>query len=184
MPIRNTYLIDNKRIELFDLLLSADETEQYVTALDGAAFTRTEIAGPETAATKHFVSEMPMAALQHVPLLAKTLELLNATFAGEYAAYRAYTNLALPGDLLYSHVDCTADQRDVTALWYLCRTWHIDWAGETVFFNDLNEIALSVLPKPGRLALFDGRIRHAGRPPTRIATESRYTFAMKFQRKP
>jgi len=176
------FLIDNRKLIVADGLLAPEESVLYPNALDQAAFTRTEIASPESAETKHFVSKMSLEALQHVPLLSLTLRLLGLEFPGVFRPYRAYTNLALSGDMLYSHFDCLPEHDEVTALWYLCRRWHHDWSGETVFFDQAHEIAASVVPRPGRLVLFDGRIRHAGRPPTRIAEEARYTFAIKFQR--
>ncbi|PLX57465.1 MAG: proline hydroxylase, partial [Chromatiales bacterium] len=34
---------------------------------------------------------------------------------------------------------------------------------------------------PGRLVVFHGAIRHAGRPPNKICLAPRYTFAMKLE---
>jgi SM-20-related protein len=176
------YVVEEKPIFVADQLLTQASIDEYVAALDGAPFTRTESATPETRHQRHFVSEMPMANLPYLSLYQIALETLQINMSAEYRAYRAYTNLALPGDVLYSHFDCMPGQRDCTALWYLCRTWEREWGGETVFFDSMDEISLGVLPRPGRLALFDGRIRHAGRAPSRIALEPRYTFAIKFER--
>lgn len=177
------YLVDGMAVYVCDELIPASELGQYVHALDNAPFTRTEIATPASAAFRHFVSEMPMANLPHLPLHALALAQLRKLTQRNFNAYRAYTNLALSTDALFAHTDCLPDQRDFTALWYLCTAWNENWAGETVFYNQDNEIALSTLPKPGRLVLFDGRIRHAGRPPSRIAEQARYTFAIKFESK-
>jgi SM-20-related protein len=38
-----------------------------------------------------------------------------------------------------------------------------------------------VSPKPARLLLFDGAIRHAGKPPNRNCPVARYTFAIKLR---
>jgi len=38
-----------------------------------------------------------------------------------------------------------------------------------------------VSPKPGRLLLFDGAIRHAGKAPNRNCNVSRYTFTIKLR---
>ena len=176
------FFVDNKIIQVIDGLLEPSQLAQYTDALDGAAFTRTEIATPATAKFRHFVSEMPIQLLLQLPLYPLTLAALQALTGAPYRAYRAYTNLALPGDVLFSHTDCLPDQSDFTALWYLCQHWDRDWAGETIFLDAADEVALATLPKPGRLVLFDGRIRHAGRPPSQIAAASRYTFAIKFER--
>jgi SM-20-related protein len=182
MTTERVFQIDAKQLVVIDGLLAPTALDQYVSALDGAAFTRSEIATPETAHQRHFSSEMPLPHLLNLPLFADTIAVLEKHFAGRFRAYRAYTNLVLPGDLLYTHFDCTPDQRDCTALWYLCTQWHREWSGETVFLDSNDEIAASIMPKPGRLALFDGRIRHAGRPPSKNAEQARYTFAIKFER--
>jgi len=45
---------------------------------------------------------------------------------------------------------------------------------------DHNQDAVAcVTPRPGRLAIFDGTILHAGRPPNRICYAPRYTLAFK-----
>ena len=36
-------------------------------------------------------------------------------------------------------------------------------------------------PKPGRLVVFDGAIKHVGRPPNRICYAPRFTFAIKLE---
>lgn len=53
--------------------------------------------------------------------------------------------------------------------------WKPEWAGETVYLNDLGDVYKAVLPKPGRIIAFDARITHVARgvsrscPATRIA---------------
>ena len=146
-------------------------------------FAGTEIARPETATYRHWVNEMPLAVLERHPLLGLTLAAVSEAKPGQpYRAYRAYTNHAAFGDVLFSHTDCLPDQHDLTALWYLCEEWDTEWGGETVFLDAHDEIAASIRPRPGRLALFDGAIKHAGRPPARICYAPRYTLAIKFER--
>jgi len=91
-------------------------------------------------------------------------------------------NLLGYGDMLFTHTDCLPDQHDLTALWYLCERWDLEWGGETMFYDAQDEIACAVRPQPGRLVIFDGAIKHVGRPPNRICYAPRYTFAIKFER--
>ena len=59
-----------------------------------------------------------------------------------------------------------------------------DWAGETVFYNDQrDDIIRSVYPRPGRIAVFDSRIPHVSRTPSRNCPMVRYTIAIKVVRK-
>ena len=84
-----------------------------------------------------------------------------------YPPYRVYTNYASFGDTLLTHVDAVPDARELTALWFLCEQWDTEWGGETLFYDDAGDAQIAVSPKPGRLLLFDGAIRHAGKPPNR-----------------
>lgn len=175
--------IDGRKLWLFDGLLP--DSRPYVEALGKAPFTRTEVARPDTAGYRHWVTETRLEALARQPIWALTEQALAATLPGaRYVPYRAYTNVALYGDMLFSHVDCLPQQGDLTALWYLCNEWDVEWGGETVFFDADDEIAAAVRPRPGRLVVFDGAIKHVGRPPSRICYYPRYTFAIKLQRAP
>lgn len=174
--------IDGRRVCVLDGRLP--NVGDYVNGLSRAAFTRTEVARPDTADYKHWASEIKLEALVKQPLLAITRRAVGELFdtAGHsYRPYRAYTNVAAFGDVLFTHVDCLADQHDLTALWYLCERWDLEWGGETVFYDARDEIAHAVRPRPGRLVIFEGAIKHAGRPPSRICYAPRYTLAIKFE---
>ena len=71
------------------------------------------------------------------------------------------------GDTLLTHVDALPQARELTALWFVCERWDTEWGGETLFYDDAGDAEIAVSPKPGRLLLFDGAIRHAGKPPNR-----------------
>jgi len=173
--------IDGRPLAVFDGHLP--NVGDYVRGLGKAAFTRSESARPDTVEHRHWATEVKIAALLQQPIF----ELTRRAVAGfaradrQYRPYRAYTNVSSFGDVLLTHTDCTPDQHDLTALWYLCEEWDVEWAGETVFFDAADEIACAVRPRPGRLVIFDGAIKHAGRPPSRICYAPRYTFAIKFE---
>lgn len=176
------YLIEGRPLRVFDGYLP--DPGPYVAGLAKAAFTRTEIAKPETAEFRHWVTETKLENLARQPIF----ELTQRAVAGfckpgkGYRPYRAYTNVASFGDMLFTHTDCLPDQHDLTALWYLCDRWDVEWGGETMFYDTDDEVAVAVVPRPGRLVVFDGAIKHAGRPPNRICHAPRYTFAIKFER--
>lgn len=161
------------------------DVDAYVRGLARAAFTRTEVARPETADYKHWATEIKLDALSRQPILAITQRAVAGFVSqdvGAYRPYRAYTNVAGFGDMLFTHTDCLPEQHDLTALWYLCDSWDTEWGGETVFYDQHDEIAYAVRPRPGRLVVFDGAIKHAGRPPSRTCYAPRYTLAVKFER--
>jgi len=174
--------IDGRPLRVFDGHLP--DVGDYVQGLSRAAFTRTEIARPDTAQYRHWATEVKLDALVRQPIFDTTRRaVLGMAAPGyHYRPYRAYTNVASYGDMLFTHTDCLPDQHDLTALWYLSASWDVEWGGETVFFDAADEIACAVLPKPGRLVVFDGAIKHVGRPPNRICYAPRYTFAIKFER--
>lgn len=158
------------------------DVAKYCDQLALAAFAHTEIARPDTADYRHWVKEMK---LESVPraIMEATIRAAQgfATPQAGYRPYRSYTNYASFGDMLFTHTDCKPDEHDLTALWYLCEKWDMEWGGETVFYDANDEIACAVCPRPGRLVIFDGAIKHAGRPPHRICFAPRYTFAIKFE---
>ena len=90
-----------------------------------------------------------------------------------------YTNLLRSGDRPKAHVD-NVSQNNRTVMFYTNDQWHRDWGGETVFYDLDDEITKAILPKPGRVVSFDGRIPHSARPPVNAAHLPRYITVMKF----
>lgn len=174
--------VDGKEIVVFDGLVPMEEAARYFATISHAAFTRTETARPDAADYRHWVCEMPLENLPRTSLWQATLHAVSSFRPNEvYRPYRCYTNFASYGDVLLTHVDSLANARELTALWFLCERWDIEWGGETLFFDSAGEAQTAVAPKPGRLLLFDGAIRHVGRPPNRNCNVSRYTFAIKLR---
>lgn len=177
-----TAAIDGRDIAVFDNLVPAADAARYFHTISHAAFTRTESARSDTAEYRHWVCEMPLANLSRTSLWPATQHaVVTMRPADEYRPYRCYTNFAAYGDVLLTHVDALPDAREMTALWFLCEQWDIEWGGETLFFDTSGEAQIAVAPRPGRLLLFDGAIRHSGRAPNRNCHVPRYTFAIKLR---
>jgi SM-20-related protein len=167
---------------VFDGLVPLEESARYFTAIKQASFTRTESARPDSNDLRHWVCEMPLENLPRTSLWQATEKAVVAARPNErYQPYRVYTNFASYGDLLLTHVDALPGTRELTALWFLCDQWDPEWGGETLFYNAAGDAEVAVSPKPARLLLFDGAIRHAGRPPNRNCPVARYTFAIKLR---
>ncbi|MEM9301114.1 MAG: 2OG-Fe(II) oxygenase [Pseudomonadota bacterium] len=178
--------VDGRLVLVYDNLVSPGVLEEISRALDGAAFTRNEIAKPETADHRHWAHNMSVEAAGQLPLFKPTI-LAAQPFCQDgsrYRLYRAYTNYASYGDMLFTHTDCLPDAREITALWFISTEWDPEWGGETLFFNEAMDAEFVASPRPGRLVMFDGAIPHCGRPPNRICYRPRYTFAMKLERLP
>ncbi len=177
-----TAVIDGREIAVYDDLVSAEEIARYFVAISHASFTRTEMARPDTIEYRHWVCEMPLQHLPRTSLWPATQQAIASMRPNEqYHPYRCYTNYASFGDVLLTHVDALPNARELTALWFLCERWDVEWGGETIFFDQTSDAQIAVSPKPGRLVLFDGAIRHAGRPPNRNCFVARYTFAIKLR---
>jgi SM-20-related protein len=173
--------IGGRDVFVFDGLVPAEESARYFQAISQASFARTEAARPETE-YRHWVCEMPLENLARTSLWAATERAVLAVRPGvAYRAYRVYTNYASFGDVLLTHVDAVPDARELTALWFLCERWDTEWGGETLFYDDGGDAQIAVTPKPGRLVLFDGAVRHAGKAPNRNCPVGRYTFAIKLR---
>lgn len=94
-----------------------------------------------------------------------------------------YANGQVANQPGHIHIDCDAPGW-LTALAYIHPEWRPEWEGETMFYDQAREeILRAVVPRPGRLVLFDARIPHAGRPPGRWCPRMRVSIAFKLRPK-
>ena len=174
--------VAGRQIFVFDDLVPAQEAARYFAAISNAAFTRTESARGEGSEFRHWVCEMPLENLPRTSLWPATERAVAAARPDlKFRPYRVYTNYSAFGDTLLTHVDAVTEVPELTALWYLCQSWDTEWGGETLFYDASGDAQIAVSPRPGRLLLFDGAIRHAGKPPNRNCPVARYTFAIKLR---
>ena len=93
--------------------------------------------------------------------------------------HRIYANLNMFGDYQFAH----RDGDGFTALLFANPKWDEDWGGEIIFYShDTSPVDHAIRPRPGRMVLFDGHIRHRGGVPSKFCHEPRITLAIKFQR--
>lgn len=174
-------VVSDYDIYVYDNVISPEESAKMAQILNRSNFTRTELDRPDTSEFRSWAGEIEQEDIEDFPIYSKTTELLFHCFPVEsYKLDRSYCNVALFGDMLFTHVD-TNEEGSYTALWYISERWDVEWGGETLFFNNQKDAELAVSPRPGRVVLFDGRILHTGRPPNRICLESRFTVALKFE---
>jgi hypothetical protein len=105
---------------------------------------------------------------------------------GKRSLLRVYVNAYTFGTDGYAHRDDMwvsqqfgNDALSETIIIYLNKKWDIDWAGETAIFDQNLEIEKSVLPKYGRILVFDSNKLHAARPISRACTELRSVLVFK-----
>ena len=73
--------------------------------------------------------------------------------------FRCFSNCFRKGDRTNFHVDPGGK----TYMFYLNKDWKRRWGSHTIFRRNG---MVKVLPKPGRLVVFDASIEHKGTPPT------------------
>lgn len=178
--------VDGLPVRVIDGLMNVAESTRLFQTFQNTAFVRNEFARPEVDMFRHSVCNIELQACRRMPLFGYTMEALKQTLAerGPHRCYRAYCNMANYGDMLFTHTDSQPGQPELTALWFLAPPWDVEWGGETLLFNSEGDAEFVVSPRPGRLLLFDGRIRHAGRAPNRICVVPRFTFALKLEPDP
>jgi SM-20-related protein len=92
---------------------------------------------------------------------------------------RCYANGQPFGSEGSIHTDSVSD-RSRTVIYYPHATWHPNWGGETVFFNqDRTDIVASIFPRPNRLVIFAGDIPHVARGLSRTCPIMRITLMFK-----
>lgn len=87
---------------------------------------------------------------------------------------RAYINLFMKREWPYFHMDGNVD----TCLFYINPIMTPNDGGETQFLLNDNTV-FGVLPSPGRLVVFDGRIKHKA---TSFLNIPRLTLVLKYQK--
>ena len=116
-------------------------------------------------------------AASKLPFFSDVAELVHELAPG-FVLDRVYANFNLYGEAHYPHADAA---HGATALYCANLVWNADWQGETLFY-ERGEPMYAVVPRPGRLIVFDANLRHRGSPPARDCFEPRINIAFKFQR--
>ena len=111
------------------------------------------------------------------------------------ATWQLVQRMHLPGNLLircylngytygtdgYFHTDSERLDEHTIVL-FMNDYWEPDWAGETVFLGEDDEIIKAVLPRRNRAVIFPSNLRHAGRAVSRKCTILRRTLIFKTRR--
>jgi Rps23 Pro-64 3,4-dihydroxylase Tpa1-like proline 4-hydroxylase len=103
---------------------------------------------------------------------------LQADYLHGHSLVRCYANAHVYGIEGDVHTD-SLHPGNYTTIFYIVPQWDVEWAGETVLINDSGDIAQSVIPRPNRIMIFDGRIRHAARAVHRKFSGLRVTLMFK-----
>lgn len=173
--------VEGKPIWVFDELCPESEVRDLYKGLGASAFKRDEIARPDTENYRHWAVNLHNMQIGSLPVYQRCLDAIESKTGKRFKAYRGYVNYASFGDMLFTHTDCLPGQNELTVLVYICPEWDIEWGGETMFYNSEDDCVFACTPKPGRVVIFNGAIKHVGRPPNRICYNPRYTLAFKME---
>lgn len=111
-------------------------------------------------------------------VIAEVWNVLKSSFMKDHLLVRCYANAHTHGVEGYPHADTKVDGH-YTALVYVVPEWKTEWAGETMFFDDTGDACEASLPRPNRLAIFDGQQLHSARAVSRICPGLRMTLMFK-----
>jgi SM-20-related protein len=113
------------------------------------------------------------------PVIDAFWRLLASELLAGHRLIRCYANGHTYGSDGTTHTDSSLPGT-YTCVYYPHKTWHPDWGGETVFFNqDKTDIAACVYPRPNRMVVFDGTIPHVARGVSRTCPVLRVTLMFK-----
>jgi hypothetical protein len=185
MSLTRAIEIDGRPLKIYDDLVPLPEVKRLTNAFLNAAFVCDEVARPDTYAARHWQLTIPLETARQLVVFQPTLKVLqDFPERSHYRILRVYCNHASYGDMLFTHTDVHEGKEGLTALWYIAPEWNVEWGGETMLYDRNQDAVACITPRPGRLAIFDGTILHAGRPPNRICYAPRYTLAFKLEPPP
>lgn len=115
---------------------------------------------------------------ENVEVLVKIWLRLKETILKGHELVRLYANGHTYGVEGYPHIDNRSMNNYSTVL-YLNPAWCLEWAGETIIANELQDVTHAVLPKPGRMITFNGRLWHSSRSVSRRCPALRVCLVIK-----
>ena len=126
-----------------------------------------------------FVSNLTAEELSKTHLHKLFQTLAKKHFDKDVEIDRSYINVYFSNTTTGVHTDDDAPNA-VSFLAFANPQWAVDWGGETQFFSDnLQEIRQSIIPRGGRVVLFNSNIPHSARAPSPLSTVPRFTVTIK-----
>lgn len=184
MKISN-YLVEDRKITVYDEIFNQQEINDIYYQISQRPYLRCNL--DDVLYHNHhsdikFSSEIALSEpLSSILLKKYSQSISELADPSKVEVIRHYVNYASDNTVDLIHEDCRMNKNNFyTILQYGNFVWDSNWHGETVFYNsNLDEILFSSVLKPGRIIVFDSRIPHSARPPSKIAIYPRYTIATK-----
>lgn len=171
--------VDGRTLRVCDGLFDVETIRAIDELVRTCPYTFDNADSPEDRHNRRWKAEFTAEICERQPFFTRTLQLLTEHHRGRPLQLdRIYANVNAFGERFFPHTDGESGRPGITALYYANARWEEAWGAETVFY-EAGEPAFVVLPKPGRLALFDAAITHRGSPPTSVSPEPRWSIAFK-----
>lgn len=101
----------------------------------------------------------------HIWRIIKNVTKFVANGVDTYANYDRFATHVRRNTHCFVHTDAVPGDNEYTSVVYLTRDWEANNYGETIFLEN-NDLAYAIVPKYGRLVVFEGSIEHTSRPPS------------------
>ena len=173
--ITRDILVAGKRVIVIDDALGPEAIEWFDRKRN-LEYKLNDYDSPETEHSLHWKREIDLKSPETRALSALVYEVFRGR---SLRLVRAHYNLLLYGDVQFPHVD--GPPGSVTLVLFANRVWRSTWMGETIFYENPEEPTIAVLPRPGRVVIFEGDILHRAGVPQRECFEPRLSFSMKFR---
>lgn len=174
------YELAGKMVAVLDGLLSVSEANKLRFITSEVPLARKGVTTATNHHTFHYVAENSLQVLKGAPLCHILIERIKEIFALKSVdCDRIVYREIVYGDHFEYHQDSHISGH-VTAIVYLNESWDESFHGETLFKGE-DGVGLSVLPKPGRVTLFDGQLHHSSTAPSRLCFEARKILVFNFQ---
>ena len=157
--------LQGKKIIVVDEFFSAQDLRKLNLICDATKVTRIGYSRPDAMDSAHYSTLESVEDVRQSKIFHMVSEKVSQYFPSCTECTRITYREIIYGDYLVYHTD--GPKTNATAMIYVNEEWKDDYRGETMFVGT-DGLGLTVMPKPGRLVLFDASIMHSSSTPSRV----------------
>jgi SM-20-related protein len=135
----------------------------------------------QTMSYRHWISVFSPIAdyYEAVPIINQLVKIARALFRSKHLSITRSHSYCVPyGDVQFAHQDFDTG-KGVTGLYFANTEWREEWGSEMLFFGKSGEAEIAIAPKPGRIIVFRGDLKHRAGAPFRTCPNARYTLVVR-----
>ncbi len=172
------YKLESKNIIIVDGLLSDSYLNKVNFVVSNWPLSRSGVTEYDSRSTLHLLAHGNQEEIKRMPFYDSLVDHVQTDFGVQDPVLsRLFYREFVYGDHLEYHVD--SQEGEVTGILYLNKEWDKNNHGELLFL-DKDLVGLNILPRAGRLVLFDSRLLHRSSCPSRICYDSRKILVFNF----